>query len=107
MNIDNISSLSNLPANLRKDILAGIILKANQKGRSFEKQSQKNQQKIIKRVVKEKLLSNEMHGKFYQRKPNNPNGLLPSQYGYVRKSIYKLNPEKLAHIIREQEKRVS
>ena len=107
MNIDNISSLANLPANLRKDILAGIILKANQKGRSFEKQSQKNQQKIIKRVVKEKLLSNEMHGKFYQRKPNNPKGLLPSQMGFVKSSILKMPIDLQAHMIREQEKRAS
>jgi len=107
MNIDNISSLSNLPANLRKDILAGIILKANQKGRAFEKQSKKNQQKIIKRVVKEKLLSNEMHGKFYQRKPNNPNGLLPSQMRFIKSSILKMPIDLQAHILREQEKRAS
>ena len=105
MNIDNISSLSNLPAHLRKDILAGIILKANQKGRAFEKQSQKNQEKIIKRVVKEKLLSNEMHGKWYSRKANNKNGLLPSQMGFVKSSILKMPVDIQAHYIREEEKR--
>ena len=72
MNIDNISSLSNLPAN-----------------------------------VKEKLLSNEMHGKFYQRKPNNPNGLLPSQMRFVKSSILKMPIDLQAHILREQEKRAS
>ncbi len=105
MNIDNISSLSNLPANLRKDILAGIILKANQKGRAFEKQSKNNQQKIIKKVVKEKLLSSEMHGKWYRRRPNNPNGLLPNQQHYVKRNKMKIPVEIQAHILREQEKK--
>jgi hypothetical protein len=48
-----------------------------------------------------------MHGKYYNRKANNSKGILPSQMGTIRKSIYKLNPETLAHMIREQEKRTS
>ena len=69
----------------------------SKKGKRLEKQSRKNQVKF---------LTSLMHGKFYQRRPNNPQGLLPSQYGHVRRSIYKLNPETLAHIIREQAKRI-
>jgi hypothetical protein len=75
------------------------------------KKPSKNQRRKLLRghYSKEKhsqLISSIMHGKFYNRKSNNKNGLLPSQYGYVRKSVYKLNPEILAHMIREQEKRI-
>jgi|TARA_B110000211_G_C13889000_1_gene468659 hypothetical protein len=101
----DLSILNNLPKELRTRILDGIILNANTKGRSFEKQSQKNQEKIIKRVVKEKLLSNEMNGKWYSRKANNKNGLLPSQMGFVKSSILKMPVDIQAHYIREQEKR--
>ena len=101
----DLSILNNLPKELRTRILDGIILNANTKGRSFEKQSQKNQEKIIKRVVKEKLLSNEMNGKWYSRKANNKNGLLPSQMGFVKSSILKMPVDIQAHYIREEEKR--
>jgi hypothetical protein len=75
------------------------------------KKPSKNQRRKLLRghYSKEKhaqLISSIMHGKFYNRKSNNKNGLLPSQYGYVRKSVYKLNPEILAHMIREQEKAI-
>ena len=72
----------------------------------------KNQKKKLLKgyYSKEKhveMLTNIMHGKYHNRKANNKNGILPSQMGTIRKSIYKLNPESLAHIIREQEKRTA
>ena len=53
------------------------------------------------------MLTSIMNGKHYNRKANNSKGILPSQMGTIRKSIYKLNPETLAHMIREQEKRIA
>ena len=76
------------------------------------KKPSKNQRRKLLRgyYSKEKhsqLISSIMHGKFYNRKANNKKGILPSQMGAIRKSIYKLNPETLAHMIREQEKRIA
>jgi len=76
------------------------------------KKLSKNQRKKLLRgyYSKEKhsqLISSIMHGKYYNRKANNKKGILPSQMGTIRKSIYKLNPETLAHMIREQEKRIA
>ena len=76
------------------------------------KKPSKNQRRKLLRgyYSKEKhsqLISSIMHGKYYNRKANNKKGILPSQMGTIRKSIYKLNPETLAHIIREQEKRIA
>ena len=76
------------------------------------KKPSKNQRRKLLRgyYSKEKhsqLISSIMHGKYYNRKANNKKGILPSQMGTIRKSIYKLNPETLAHMIREQEKRIA
>jgi len=70
----------------------------------------KNQKKKLLKgyYSKEKhvaMLTSIMNGKYYNRKANNKKGILPTQMGTIRKSIYKLNPETLAHMIREQEKR--
>ena len=101
----DLSILNNLPKELRTKILDGIILNANTKGRSFEKQSAKNQKRILKRTLKDHNLSMDMHGKYYNRKANNKNGLLPSQMGFVKSSILKMPVDIQAHYIREQEKR--
>ena len=101
----DLSILNNLPKELRTRILDGIILNANTKGRSFEKQSEKNQKRILKRTLKDHNLSMDMHGKWYNRKANNKNGLLPSQMGFVKSSILKMPVDIQAHYIREQEKR--
>ena len=101
----DLSILNNLPKELRTKILDGIILNANTKGRSFEKQSEKNQKRILKRTLKDHNLSMDMHGKYYNRKANNKNGLLPSQMGFVKSSILKMPVDIQAHYIREQEKR--
>jgi len=101
----DLSILNNLPKELRTRILDGIILNANTKGRSFEKQSEKNQKRILKRTLKDHNLSMDMHGKYYNRKANNKNGLLPSQMGFVKSSILKMPIDIQAHYIREQEKR--
>jgi hypothetical protein len=76
------------------------------------KKPSKNQRRKLLRghYSKEKhvaMLTSLMNGKHYNRKANNKNGLLPSQMGTIRKSVYKLNPEILAHMIREQEKRTA
>ena len=76
------------------------------------KKPSKNQRRKLLRgyYSKEKhveMLTNIMHGKYHNRKANNKKGILPSQMGTIRKSIYKLNPETLAHMIREQEKRIA
>ena len=91
--------------------LGGTVVKLKHVDGVEPKKLSKNQRKKLLKgyYSKEKhsqLISSIMHGKFYNRKSNNKNGLLPSQYGYVRKSVYKLNPEILAHMIREQEKRI-
>jgi hypothetical protein len=101
----DLSILNNLPKELRTRILDGIILNANTKGRSFEKQSEKNQKRILKRTLRDHNLSMDMHGKYYNRKANNKNGLLPSQMGFVKSSILKMPVDIQAHYIREQEKR--
>ena len=71
----------------------------------------KNQKKKLLKgyYSKEKhvaMLTSIMNGKYYNRKANNKKGILPTQMGTIRKSIYKLNPETLAHMIREQEKAI-
>ena len=76
-----------------------------------KKLSKNQRKKLLKGYYsKEKhvaMLTSIMHGKYYNRKANNKKGILPSQMGTIRKSIYKLNPETLAHMIREQEKRIA
>lgn len=69
----------------------------NKKGKTLKRQSRKNQIKFLTSLI---------HSKYYQSRANNKKGVLPSQWNTVFKSIYKLNPETLAHIIRQQEKAV-
>jgi len=75
-----------------------------------KKPSKNQRRKLLRgyysREKHSQLISSIMHGKFYNRKANNKKGILPSQMGAIRKSIYKLNPETLAHMIREQEKAI-
>ena len=75
-----------------------------------KKLSKNQRKKLLKGYYsKEKhvaMLTSLMNGKHYNRKANNKNGILPTQMGAIRKSIYKLNPETLAHMIREQEKAI-
>lgn len=75
-----------------------------------KKLSKNQRKKLLKGYYsKEKhvaMLTSIMNGKYYNRKANNKKGILPSQMGVIRKSIYKLNPETLAHMIRQQEKAV-
>ena len=91
--------------------LGGTVVKLKHVDDVEPKKLSKNQRKKLLKgyYSKEKhaqLISCIMHGKFYNRKANNKKGILPSQMGTIRKSIYKLNPETLAHIIRQQEKAV-
>jgi hypothetical protein len=91
--------------------LGGTVVKLKHVDDVEPKKLSKNQRKKLLKgyYSKEKhaqLISSIMHGKFYNRKANNKKGILPSQMGTIRKSIYKLNPETLAHIIRQQEKAV-
>ena len=50
------------------------------------------------------MLTSLMNGKHYNRKANNKNGLLPSQWHTVKQSALPIDLQ--AHIIREQEKRI-
>jgi hypothetical protein len=101
----DLSILNNLPKELSKQILAGMILKANTKGRALEKQSDKNKMKILKSTLRDHKLSMDIHGKWYNLKANNKHGLLPSQMRYMKNSILKMPVDLQAHYIREQEKR--
>ena len=72
------------------------------------KELSKNQKKKLLKgyYSKEKhveMLTSLMNGKHYNRKANNKNGLLPSQWDTVRQS--QLPTWKQAHNEREQEKR--
>ena len=92
--------------------LGGTVVKLKHVDDVEPKKLSKNQRKKLLKgyYSKEKhveMLTNIMHGKYHNRKANNKNGILPTQMGAIRKSIYKLNPESLAHIIREQEKRIA
>ena len=92
--------------------LGGTVVKLKHVENVEPKKPSKNQRRKLLRghYSKEKhsqLISSIMHGKYYNRKANNKKGILPSQMGTIRKSIYKLNPETLAHMIREQEKRIA
>ena len=92
--------------------LGGTVVKLKHVETVEPKKLSKNQRKKLLKgyYSKEKhveMLTNIMHGKYHNRKANNKKGILPSQMGAIRKSIYKLNPETLAHMIREQEKRIA
>ena len=101
----DLSILNNLPKELTKQILTGMILKANTKGRSLEKQSDKNKMKILKSTLRDYKLRMDIHGKWYSLNANNKYGLLPSQMRYMKNSILKMPVDLQAHYIREQEKR--
>ena len=69
----------------------------------------KNQKKKLLRgyYSKEKhvaMLTSLMNGKHYNRKANNKNGLLPSQWHTVKQGTAPIWLQ--AHVIREQEKRI-
>ena len=92
--------------------LGGTVVKLKHVETVEPKKLSKNQRKKLLKgyYSKEKhveMLTNIMHGKYHNRKANNKKGILPPQMGTIRKSIYKLNPETLAHMIREQEKRIA
>jgi len=74
-----------------------VVKYEKKKGKTLKRQSRKNQIKF---------LTSLMHGKHYQSRANNKNGLLPSQWHTAFKSIMKMPVDKQAHIIREQEKRI-
>ncbi len=91
--------------------LGGTVVKLKHVESLDVKDLSKNQKKKLLKgyYSKEKhvaMLTSIMNGKYYNRKANNKKGILPSQMGAIRKSIYKLNPETLAHMIREQEKAI-
>ena len=72
------------------------------------KKPSKNQRRKLLRghYSKEKhvaMLTSLMNGKHYNRKANNKNGLLPSQWHTVKQGTAPIWQQ--AHIIREQEKR--
>ena len=72
------------------------------------KKPSKNQRRKLLRgyYSKEKhvaMLTSIMNGKHYNRKANNKNGLLPSQWHTVKQGTAPIWQQ--AHIIREQEKR--
>ena len=74
-----------------------------------KKLSKNQRKKLLKGYYsKEKhvaMLTSIMNGKYYNKRANNKNGILPSQMGAIRKSFMKLSIETQVHIIREQEKR--
>jgi hypothetical protein len=74
-----------------------------------KKLSKNQRKKLLKGYYsKEKhveMLTNIMHGKYYQSRANNKKGVLPSQWNTVFKSVIKMPVDIQAHIIREQEKR--
>jgi len=69
----------------------------NKKGKTLKRQSRKNQIKFLTSLI---------HSKYYQSRANNKNGVLPSQWNTVFKSVLKMPVDIQAHIIREQEKRI-
>ena len=72
-----------------------------------KKLSKNQKRKLLKGYYsKEKhvaMLTSIMNGKHYNRKANNKNGLLPSQWHTVKQATAPIWQQ--AHIIREQEKR--
>lgn len=72
-----------------------------------KKLSKNQKRKLLKGYYsKEKhveMLTSLMNGKHYNRKANNKNGLLPSQWHTVKQATAPIWHQ--AHIIREQEKR--
>ena len=58
-----------------------VVKYEKKKGKSLRKQSKKNQIKF---------LTSLMHNKYYQSRANNKNGVLPSQWNTVFKSVLKM-----------------
>jgi len=82
-----------------KNIWVDDVLEYEEKkGKSLRKQSKKNQIKFLTSLI---------HGKHYQSRANNANGVLPSQWNTVFKSVLKMPVDVQAHILREQEKRAN
>jgi hypothetical protein len=75
-----------------------VVKYEKKKGKTLKRQSRKNQIKFLTSLI---------HGKHYQSRANNKNGLLPSQWHTVFKSVMKMPIDKQVHIIREQEKRTA
>ena len=75
-----------------------------------KKLSKNQRKKLLKGYYsKEKhvaMLTSIMNGKYYNKRANNKNGLLPSQWDTEFKSIIKMPIDKQVHIIREQQKRI-
>jgi len=65
------------------------------KGKSLKRQSKNNQIKFLRSLI---------HGKYYQHRPNNKNGVLRSQWDTVFKSILKMPIDIQVDILRQQEK---
>ena len=72
-----------------------VVNYEKKKGKSLKRQSKKN---------KIKFLTSLIHSKYYQSRANNKNGVLPSQWNTVFKSVLKMPIDIQAHILREQEK---
>ena len=73
-----------------------VVKYEKKKGKTLKRQSRKNQIKFLTSLI---------HGKYYQSRANNKNGLLPSQWDTAFKSFIKMPIWKQAHIVREQQKR--
>jgi len=88
--------------------LGGTVVKLKHVETVEPKKLSKNQKKKLLKgyYSKEKhvaMLTSIMNGKHYNRKANNKNGLLPSQWHTVKQATAPIWQQ--AHIIREQEKR--
>ena len=88
--------------------LGGTVVKLKHVEDVEPKKLSKNQRKKLLKgyYSKEKhvaMLTSIMNGKHYNRKANNKNGLLPSQWHTVKQGTAPIWQQ--AHIIREQEKR--
>ena len=90
----NIDEIINTVQNIWFD---DVVKYEKKKGKSLKRQSKKNQQKFLTSLI---------HNKYYQSRANNKNGVLPSQWNTVFKSVLKMPIDIQAHILREQEKRI-
>ena len=88
----NIDEIINTVQNIWFD---DVVKYEKKKGKSLKRQSKKNQQKFLTSLI---------HSKYYQYRPNNKNGVLPSQWNTVFKSMLKMPVDIQDHILRQQEK---
>ena len=88
----NIDEIINTVQNIWFD---DVVKYEKKKGKSLRRQSKKNQIKFLRSLI---------HSKYYQHRPNNKNGVLPSQWNTVFKSMLKMPVDIQAHILRQQEK---